>query len=197
MSDDTKFTNEEQHTQEEHDMERLELLAVIRSNCKISHVRDLDPISELPEAKGGATVIYTVEQEEGKVQVTAGVARCRPDEVFNKKKGCQVAAEKLLDDPIVIKLDLSSRCLIPVTAPDPEADPNAEIIPVIVVRHELPQGTFLANHLANTVVSMWKDRELQRYEQELFQSSERRYERSYEDIAAGVAASEAHDVDPA
>lgn len=150
MSHNENAVNVEDLGAEEVTSAQLEALKQqILAEGKVTYLRDNDPISDMPERYGGVTVLFLVNAEAGKVLVTAGVARCNSSDLFNKKLGRTTAIDKLIYDPLVLRLDLSARALLDVTRDG-------------LSWKELPKGSFLQNHVAETIYDNWMQREANR-----------------------------------
>jgi hypothetical protein len=76
---------------------------------------------------------------------------CSPTDLFSRKSGRLLALDRLVNDPIVLRIDLSSRALV-------QNSGNG--------RTELICGSFLSDHIHSTVLQAWLTRKATRLEEE-------------------------------
>ena len=123
--------------------------AEVEKLATVLHAREYEYGEVCP--RGGSTVVFVPEEKDGRILISAGVAMCSPTDLFSRKSGRLLALDRLVNDPIVLRIDLSSRALI-------QNSGNG--------RTELICGSFLSDHIHSTVLQAWLTRKATRLEEE-------------------------------
>ena len=125
-------------------------IASVLAQATIIHSREYDYINGHPLTFGGYTIVYVPEENNGRVLVTAGVAKCSAGDQYSKKIGVKIAVERLIEDPILLSLNLGAKALVTETSRNGST------------RVTLPVGTFISDPLAEVVIEQWESRRASR-----------------------------------